>query len=50
MEEKIYLDFVPNEFKSYVRKKICKYDIEKHKWYTTVLKIFLKIQLAFGHQ
>ena len=33
--EKIYLDFVPNEFKSHVRKKNCKNDIEKHKWYTT---------------
>jgi len=28
MEEKIYLDFVPNEFKSVVRKHKCKYDIE----------------------
>ena len=54
MEEKIYLDFVPNEFKKDVMKHKCKYDIEKHKWYTTdknnsVIKILLKIQLTFGH-
>jgi hypothetical protein len=29
------LDFVPNEFKSVVRKHKCKYDIEILKWYTT---------------
>ena len=51
--EKFYLDFVPNEFKSVVRKK-CKYDIEKFKWYTTdknnaVIKDFSKKQLTFGH-
>ena len=28
MEEKNYLDFVPNEFKSVVRKHKCKYDIK----------------------
>ena len=50
MEEKNYLDFVPNEFKSVVRKHKCKYDIEKHKWYTTDKNntILLKIQLIFG--
>ena len=52
--EKFYLEFVPNEFKSIVRKQKCKYDIEKFKWYTTdknntVIKFFLKNQLTFGH-
>ena len=50
--EKFYLDFVPNEFKSHVRKKNCKYDIEKHKWYTTdknntIIKDFAKNPIDF---
>ena len=48
MEEKNYLDFVPNEFKSVVRKHKCKYDIEKNGIQLTriilLLKIFLNIQ------
>ena len=33
----------------------CKYDTEKHKWYTTdknntIIKDFAKNQLTFGHQ
>ena len=53
MEEKIYLDFVPNEFKSVVRKHKCKYDIEKHKWYTTdknnrIIKDFFKNSINLG--
>jgi hypothetical protein len=53
MEEKNYLDFVPNEFISLVRKK-CKYDIEKHKWFTTdknntIINFLRKNQLTFGH-
>ena len=52
--EKFYLDFVPNEFKSVVRKHKCKYDIEKHKWYTTdkiytIVKDFAKNSGFFGH-
>ena len=52
MEEKNYLDFVPNEFKSVVRKHKCKYDIEKHKWYTTdknntIIKDFAKNPIDF---
>ena len=50
--EKFYLDFVPNEFKSVVRKHKCKYDIEKHKWYTTdknntIIKDFAKNPIDF---
>ena len=50
--EKFYLDFVPNEFKSVVRKQKCKYDIEKFKWYTTdknntVIKDFSKKTIDF---
>ena len=53
MEEIIYLDFVPNEFKSVVRKHKCKYDIEKHKWYTTdknntIIKDFSKNSIDFS--
>ena len=52
LNEKIYLDFVPNEFKSVVRKHKCKYDIEKHKWYTTdknntIIKDFAKNPIDF---
>ena len=52
LNEKIYLDFVTNEFKSHVRKKNCKYDIEKHKWYTTdknstIIKDFSKNSIDF---
>jgi hypothetical protein len=43
---------VPNELKSCVRKKNCKYDIEKHKWYTTdknntITKDFSKNSIDF---
>jgi len=52
LNEKIYLDFVPNEFKSVVRKHKCKYDIEKHKWYTadknnTIIKDFSENSIDF---
>jgi hypothetical protein len=50
--EAIYLDFVRNEFKSLVRKHKCKYDIEKHKWYTidknnTIVKDVSKYSVDF---
>ena len=52
MEEKNYLDFVPNKFKSFVRKKNCKHDIEKPKWYTndknnSIIKDFTKNPIDF---
>ena len=31
---KIYLDCVPQKFKSIVKKNKCKYDIDNNKWYT----------------
>jgi hypothetical protein len=31
---KIYLDCVPQKFKSLVKQNKCKYDLENHKWYT----------------
>ena len=31
---KIYLDYVPQKFKSVVKQNKCKYDIETYKWYT----------------
>ena len=31
---KIYLDYVPQKFKSIVKQNKCKYDFENHKWYT----------------
>ena len=36
-KEKIYLGFVPNDKKELVRKNKCKYDFEKHRWFTTDL-------------
>ena len=36
-KEKIYLGFVPNDKKEIVRKNKCKYDFERHKWYTNDL-------------
>jgi hypothetical protein len=35
VEERFYLDFLPTEFKSVIRKHKCKYDVEKHQWYAT---------------
>ena len=31
---KIYLDYVPQKFKSIVKQNKCKYDFESHQWYT----------------
>ena len=54
MEEKIYLDFVPNEFKSVVRKLNVNMILKNTNGIQLIrilvlLKISLKIQLTFGY-
>ena len=51
-KEKIYLGFVPNDKKELVRKNKCKYDFEKHRWFTTdlnnkMIKNFERIEINF---
>ena len=51
-KDKLNESTIFNEFKSHVRKKNCKYDIEKHKWYTTdknntIIKDFSKNSIDF---
>ena len=51
-KEKIYLGFVPNDKKELVRKNKCKYDFEKHRWFTTdlnnkMIEDFERIEIDF---
>jgi len=53
-KEKIYLGFVPNDKIDLMMKNKCKYDIKKHRWFTTdlenkMIEDFERVEIDFWY-